>query len=53
MTVRTASPPLCHTGGMALWDSEKAEDLAESLESQFLAANDPSEPTVTEKVMRA
>jgi hypothetical protein len=35
MRIPTPSPPLVIPGGLALSDSEKAEALADSLESQF------------------
>jgi hypothetical protein len=35
-------PPPVHPGGICLSDSEKAEDLAESLETQLQAVTDPS-----------
>ena len=40
MRVPTPSPPLVTTGGIALSDSEKAEALADSLESQFQPVTD-------------
>jgi hypothetical protein len=52
----TPSPPFLVSGGLALSDSEKAEDMADSLEAQFQPVNDPSSPAVTEavdEVMRA
>jgi hypothetical protein len=48
MRVPTPSPPLLVPGGLALSDSEKAEDLADSLEVQFQPVNDPSNPAVIE-----
>jgi hypothetical protein len=33
-------------GGLAISDSENAEALAESLQAQFQAVNDPSDPDV-------
>jgi hypothetical protein len=53
MRIPTPSPPLVTPGGNALSDSEKAETLADSLESQFQTVNDPSDPTVIEKVTEA
>jgi hypothetical protein len=53
MRVPTPSPPLLVPGGMALSDSEKAESLADSLESQFQPVNDPSSPAVVEVVNEA
>jgi hypothetical protein len=50
MRVSTPSPPLVTPGKTALSDSEKAEALADSLESQFQPVNDPSDPAVIEKV---
>jgi archaellum component FlaG (FlaF/FlaG flagellin family) len=38
--------PSGHTGGIALSDSEKAEALADILETQFQAVSDPSVPAV-------
>jgi hypothetical protein len=46
MRIPTHSPPLVTPGGNALSDSEKAEALADSLESQFQPIIDPSEPPV-------
>ena len=43
------SPP-GHPGGIALSDFEKAEALADSLETQFQPVSDPSDPTVIEMV---
>jgi hypothetical protein len=40
------SPPLLVSGGLALPDSEKGEDLADSFEAQFQPVNDPSLPAV-------
>jgi hypothetical protein len=37
-----------HSGGIALSDPEKAEALADSLESQFQLINDQSDPAVIE-----
>jgi hypothetical protein len=53
MRIPTPSPPLFTTGGIALCDSEKAEALADSLESQFQPVNAPSDPAVTENVTEA
>jgi hypothetical protein len=50
MKIPTPSPPLVTLWHITLLDSKKAEALAESLESQFQPANDPSEPEVIEKV---
>jgi hypothetical protein len=50
MRVPTPSPPLLAPGGLALSDCEKAEALADSLEAQFQAVNDPSSPAVFEAV---
>jgi hypothetical protein len=49
MRIPTPSPPLVTPGGTALSDSEKAEALADTLESQFQTENDPSDPEVIEK----
>jgi hypothetical protein len=53
MRVSTPSPPLVTTGGTAIADPEKAEALADSLESQFQSVNDPPDPAVIEKVVEA
>jgi hypothetical protein len=53
MRIPTPSPPLVTPGGTALSYPEKAEALAESLESQFQPVNDPSDPAVIEKVAEA
>jgi hypothetical protein len=53
MRIPTPSPPLVTPGRTAHSDSEKAEALADSLESQFQPVNDPSDPAVTEKVTEA
>jgi len=50
MRVPTPSPALVNQGGIALSDSEKAEALADSLETQFQPVTDPSVPAVIEKV---
>jgi hypothetical protein len=50
MRVPTPAPPLVTPGGTALSDPEKAEALADSLDSQFQPVNDPSDPVVIEKV---
>ena len=42
--------PLVTPGGIALSDSEKAEALADSLETQFQPVTDPSVPAVIEMV---
>jgi hypothetical protein len=39
-----------HPGGIALSDSEKAEKLADNLETQFQPVTDPSVPAVIEIV---
>jgi hypothetical protein len=49
MRIPTPSPPLVTPGGTALCDPEKAEALADSLESQFQPVNTPSDPAVIEK----
>ena len=46
MRVPTPSPPLVTPGGIGLSDFEKAETLADSLETQFQPVTDPSVPTV-------
>jgi hypothetical protein len=43
-------PPLGTPGGIALSDSEKAEALADNLETQFQPVTDPSVPAVIEMV---
>jgi hypothetical protein len=50
MRVPTPSPPLITPWGIALSDSEKAEALADNLETQFQPVNDPSVPAVIEMV---
>jgi hypothetical protein len=51
MRVPTPSPPpLVTSGGIALSDSEKAEALADNLETQFKPVTDPSVPAVIETV---
>ena len=50
MRVPTPSPPLVTPGGIALSDSEKAEALSDSLETQFQPVTDPSVPAVIEMV---
>ena len=42
--------PLFTPGGLALSDSEKAEALAENLETQFQPVTDPSVPAAIEMV---
>jgi hypothetical protein len=46
----SVSPPPVTTRGIALSDSEKAEALAVTLETQFQAVADPSVPAVIEMV---
>jgi hypothetical protein len=46
MRIPTPSPPLITPGGIALADSEKAEELADSLEAKFQPVNEPSFPAV-------
>jgi hypothetical protein len=53
MRVPTPSPPLVTLGGTAVSDPEKAEALADNLESQFQTINDPSDPAVIEKFTEA
>ena len=43
------SPPV-HPGGIAVSDSEKAETLADNLETQFQPVTDPSVPAVIQMV---
>ena len=50
MRVSNPSPPLITPGGIALSDSEKAEALADNLETQFQPVADPSVTAVTEMV---
>ena len=50
MRFPTPSPPLVTTGGIALSDPEKAEALADNLETQFQPVSDPSVPVVIEAV---
>ena len=50
MRFPTPSPPLVTPGGLALSDSEKAEALADNLETQFLPVTHPSDPAVIEMV---
>jgi hypothetical protein len=50
MRVPTPTPPLVTPGGFALSDSEKAEALADNLETQFQPVTDPSVPPVIEMV---
>jgi hypothetical protein len=47
------SPTLQVPGGLALSESEKAEALADSLETQFQPVNDPSDLAVIEVVNEA
>ena len=46
----TPSPPLVTPGGFALSDFEKAEALADNLETQIQPVTDPSVPAVIEMV---
>jgi hypothetical protein len=50
MSVPTPSPPLVTPWEIALSDSEKAEALADNLETQFRPVTDPSVPAVNEMV---
>jgi hypothetical protein len=50
MRIPTPSPRLVTPGGLALSDSEKAEALAVSLESEFQPVIDPSVLAVIEDV---
>jgi hypothetical protein len=50
MRVPIPSPPLVTPGGIALSDSEKAEALADSLETQFQPVTNPSVQAVIEMV---
>ena len=49
MRIPTLSPPLVTPGGITLSDSEKAETLANNLETQFQLVTDPSVPAVIGK----
>jgi hypothetical protein len=51
--VPTPSPPLVTPGGIALSDSEKAEDIAESLEIQFRPVADTSVTAVLTLLTRS
>jgi hypothetical protein len=53
MRVPTSSPPFVTPGGTAVSDSEKAETLPDSLESQFQPVNDPWDAAVIEKITEA
>jgi hypothetical protein len=53
MRVPTPSPPLLVPGGLALYDSEKTETQAGSLEAQFQPVNDTPSPAVIEVVKEA
>jgi hypothetical protein len=53
MRVPTPLPTLLTPGRTALSDPEKAEALADSLESQFQPVNDLSDPAVIEKADEA
>jgi hypothetical protein len=46
MRIPTPLPPLVTPGGLALSDSEKAEALAHSFETQFQPVTNPSAPSV-------
>jgi hypothetical protein len=46
MRVPTTSPSMVTLWGIALSDSEKAEAIADSLETQFQPVTDPSVPAV-------
>jgi hypothetical protein len=48
MRIPIPSPPLLTPEGLALSECEKAEALADSLETQFQPVNNPSVPAVTE-----
>jgi hypothetical protein len=50
MRVPTPSPPLVTPGGITVSDSEKAEALADAMETQFQPVADPSVPAVIETV---
>jgi hypothetical protein len=50
MRVPTLSPPLVTPGRIAFSDSEKAEALADNLETQYQQVTDPSVPAVIETV---
>jgi hypothetical protein len=53
--IRAPTPlhPQVTPGRIALSDSEKAEKLADSLETHFQSVNDPSEPAVIVTVDKA
>jgi hypothetical protein len=53
MKIPTPSPPPVQARGLALSVSEKAEVLADSLESQFHPVDDPFVPAVIEVVTEA
>jgi hypothetical protein len=46
--IPTPLSPLFTPGGIAVWDSGKAEAIADSLEAQFQTVNDPSAPALIE-----
>ena len=50
MRVPTTPPPLVTPWGLALSGSEKAEALADNLETRFQPVSDPSVPAVIEIV---
>jgi len=50
MRIPTLSPPLVTPGGITLSDSEKAEALADNLQTQFQLVTDSSVPAVIEMV---
>ena len=53
MRIPASSPPLVTPRGLALYESEKAEALAYSLETQFQPVDDPSVPAAIEMVSEA
>jgi hypothetical protein len=53
MRFPTPSPSFVTSGGIAVSDTEKAEALADSLESQFQPVNALSDPAVIEKIAEA
>jgi len=50
LRIPTPSPPLITPGGIPLSDSQKAEALADNLETQFQPVTNPSVPAVIEVV---
>ena len=52
MRVPILPPPLVKPGGIAVLHSEKAEALADRLETQFQSVNNTSKPVIIEKVKK-